>query len=220
MSKKILVAPSVLSADFGNLREEVIAIDKAGAEWIHLDVMDGHFVPNITFGPGIIKSIRSCTDKVFDVHLMIENPKNYIKNFVDAGADIISVHAETIRYTRDETLDELEKYDVKKAIAINPDYDVYELFPVLDRLDMVLVMTVYPGFGGQTMMKSSLEKVAILKKEIEKRGLNTIIQVDGGVNDKTIEDVQNVGVDCVVAGSYVLKEEAYEDVISSLKLEI
>lgn len=219
MSNRILVAPSVLSADFSRLGEEVEAIDKAGADWVHLDVMDGHFVPNITFGPLVVQSIRKRTDLVFDVHLMIENPIKYIKSFVDAGANIISVHAETIRYTRDETLDEMGKYNIQKAIAINPDYDINELLPVLSSLDMVLVMTVYPGFGGQKMMKSALEKVTYLKKVIAENGYKTIVQIDGGVNAETIEEARDAGADVVVAGSYVFREDAYEKVIESLKLE-
>lgn len=198
----IKLAPSILAADFGNLREDVKMITEAGSQYVHIDVMDGHFVPNITLGPGIVKSIRGCTDKVFDVHLMIENPDQYVPAFVEAGADLISVHQEACPHLH-RSIQGIKEQGVKAAVALNPGTSLSTLDYVLDELDMVLIMTVNPGFGGQKFIPSMLKKIETLANRIEQRGLKTDIQVDGGINRDTIGAVVSAGANIIVAGSAI-----------------
>lgn len=196
------LAPSILSADFGILKEQLELIDEAGAQYVHFDVMDGVFVPSISFGLPVLRTIRKYTDRLFDVHLMIVDPERYIKDFVDAGADIITVHAEACKHL-DATIDLIKKSGVMAGVAINPATPLTEIMHVLEKVDMVLIMTVNPGFGGQSLIPYTIDKVRELSVMARQRKLKIDIEVDGGINDDTIEDVLEAGANIIVAGSAV-----------------
>lgn len=212
----IKIAPSILSADFCKLGEEVKALEKHGADFIHIDVMDGMFVPNISFGLPIIKSIRKVTSLPFDVHLMIEEPSRYIEDFVKAGADIITIHYEADRHI-DRTINYIKEFGVKAAIALNPATPVDNIKHLIPSLDMVLIMSVNPGFGGQKYIKYCSEKIRETKELSDKLNRNLMIQVDGGVGKDNIKEVVNCGANVIVAGSAVFKDGKIKENIEELR---
>lgn len=213
----IKISPSILSADFAKLGEEIIALDKAGCDYIHIDVMDGHFVPNITIGPAIIKSIRKYSSKPFDVHLMIDKVNFFAKDFAAAGADIITFHYEAVTDIKN-IISLLKDLDVKIGISIKPNTNIEVVFPYLPLLDLVLVMTVEPGFSGQKFIPEQLDKITTLKKHIIENEYNTEISVDGGINAETAKKAITAGADVLVAGAYIFADgSSYLEKISSLR---
>ena len=211
-----LIAPSILSADFTCLGREIRAVETAGADWIHVDVMDGHFVPNITMGPLVVEAVRRSSQLPVDVHLMIDNPDDYIAAFAEAGADYISVQTEACVHLH-RTIQRIKDLNVKAGAVLNPATSLTAIEDVLADLDFVLIMSVNPGFGGQTFIARSLDKIRRLKAMIGDRDLPTLIQVDGGVNARTIADVAEAGADVFVAGSAIFGREDYASAISTLK---
>ena len=202
----IKLAPSILSADFARLLEDVKKVENAGCEYLHIDVMDGHFVPNITLGPAIIKSLRKDVNMVFDAHLMIENPDQYIKEFVDAGCDLIVVHQEACKHLH-RTIQNIKSYGIKAGVALNPATPIETIKYVLEDIDMVLIMTVNPGFGGQSFKESMIPKIKELKSLIDKKGLKVDIQVDGGIKPDNVDKVVKAGANIIVAGSAIFNSE-------------
>lgn len=212
---KILSA-SILSADFGKLAEEVKAVEAAGTDWIHVDIMDGRFVPNITIGPDVVKAIRRATNLPLDVHLMIEEPGRYFRNFVDAGADWLGVHLEACPHLH-RSIQNIKELGVKAVVALNPATPVSLLESILPDVDMVLLMTVNPGFGGQAFIRTMLHKIRQCRKMIDEMGLGTLIEVDGGVHKDTVLEIARAGVDVFVAGSAVFGGDDYEKNVARLK---
>ncbi|MDM8552860.1 ribulose-phosphate 3-epimerase [Desulfobacterales bacterium HSG2] len=215
MMKK-LIAPSILSADFSKLGEEIKAVGDAGADWIHIDVMDGHFVPNITMGPIVVEAAKRVTSLPLDVHLMIENPDRYVSEFAKAGAALISVHAETCVHLN-RTIQMIKESGARPGVVLNPSTPLSSMEWVLEHVDFVLIMSVNPGFGGQAFIENSLDKIRALRLIIQERGLSTLIQIDGGVNEKTVGKIALAGADIFVAGSAIFGSPDYKQTIDTFK---
>jgi ribulose-phosphate 3-epimerase len=214
-----LIAPSILSADFSKLGDEIKAVEAAGADWIHADVMDGHFVPNITIGPLIVEAVKRVTELPIDVHLMIENPDNYISAFAEAGASYISVQVETCIHLN-RTVQRIKDCGARAGVVLNPATPLANLEWVLEDVDYVLIMSVNPGFGGQAFIPSSLDKIRALRQQIQGRGLSVLIEVDGGVNENTIAAIASAGADVFVAGSAIFGSKDYQKTVQSFRQKI
>lgn len=211
-----LIAPSILSADFSKLGDEIRAVEAAGADWIHVDVMDGHFVPNITIGPLIVEAARRVTALPLDVHLMIENPERYIKDFANAGASLISVQAEVCVHLH-RTVQMIKEIGLRAGVVLNPSTPLSAIEWVLKYVDIVMIMSVNPGFGGQDFIPNSLDKIKDLHSMIQNSGLSTLIEIDGGVNEKTIKNISDAGVDVFVAGSAIFGSPDYKKTIAKFR---
>ncbi|OGI03968.1 MAG: ribulose-phosphate 3-epimerase [Candidatus Melainabacteria bacterium GWF2_37_15] len=216
--KRVKVAPSILSADFTNLGRDINKVEAAGADWLHIDVMDGMFVPNITIGAPVVKSIRKITNLALDVHLMIVNPIRYVEDFANAGADYITVHVEACEENLKETIDLIKQKGVKAGVSVKPGTPAEKIRPVLNDLDLILVMTVEPGFGGQLFMVEMIPKIREIKKMLRENNLfNTCIEIDGGINAETAKLVKEAGADVLVAGSYIYNAENIAEAVNSLR---
>lgn len=213
--KKIIISPSILSADFANLERDIKKVQEAGADWLHVDVMDGHFVPNITIGIPVVKSIKAVTDLPLDVHLMIDNPEKYIENFVNAGANILTFHYEAVEKNKIiQLINKIKSLNIKAGISIKPDTKAEEILEFIQYLDLLLVMTVEPGFGGQKFIPDCAEKIKIIKQNSPE---TLIIQVDGGINDITGKICTQYGANSLVAGNYIYKADNIKQAIERLK---
>ena len=212
----IKVSPSILAADFGNIERECNLIDKSGADWFHLDVMDGIFVPNISFGIPVVKAIRKMTSKPLDVHLMITEPERYIEKFIEIGSDIISFHIEATNKL-EENISLIKSNNVKAGIAINPDTPIDSLIDIINKIDLVCLMGVFPGFAGQKFIKNTFDRLKELKKLIIDNNSKALIEVDGGVKADNYMELRSLGADVLVAGSYIFKSKDYKEVVKKLK---
>ncbi|MFW2331341.1 MAG: ribulose-phosphate 3-epimerase [Nitrospinota bacterium] len=210
------IAPSLLAADFSKLGEELVAVEKGGADLIHLDIMDGHFVPNISIGPKVVRDLKKIATIPFDVHLMIESPDDYIESFASSGADNITIHIEgAIHLNR--TIELIRSFDKRVGVSINPHTPANLLLDILPEIDLVLIMTVNPGFSGQSLIESTLPKIAIIRNEIDKRGLKVAIEVDGGVGVGNASRIKELGADILVAGSAIFSTNSYQNTIQQLR---
>jgi len=218
MRPRTLIAPSLLSADFGRLADQVRAVAEAGADLLHVDIMDGHFVPNLTIGPPVVRALRKETDLPFDVHLMIEQPERWVAEYAEAGADIITVHAEAAVHLH-RALESIRRAGKKAAVGLNPATPIEHVRHVLELVDMVLIMSVNPGFGGQSFIPQVLEKIAALREEADKRGIRLDIEVDGGIKVDNVDQVARAGANVIVSGSGIFLEEDYRKTIARMRGE-